>query len=288
MRVVSLIPSGTDIAAALGLGGALVGVSHECDHPAAAGLPVVTSSALPSDAAPADIDRLVSEAAAAGGTIYRTDLALLHDLRPDVILTQDVCDVCAVPARQVSCDLPDGAELVTLSATTLAGLDDDLRRVGKATGAGAAAHDVIDGLERHRAEVRVRAAPSGRPRPRVAALEWGDPPFTAGDWVPELIEDAGGSTVFGAVGERSRRSTWDELRAAAPDVVVFMPCGYELEQSRTEAAALPWDGPLWATDSTHLFSRCTPQAVTGGLDVLAAILGGDDPGPDPARAVRVR
>lgn len=285
MRVVSLIPSGTDIAVALGLADVLVGVSHECDQPAAAGLPVVTSSALPDDAAPADVDRLVSQAAAAGDTIYRTDLRLLHELRPGVILTQDVCDVCAVPARQVSCDLPAGAELVTLSATTLAGLDDDLRRVGKATGVEAAAARLIDDLERHRAGVRRRAA--GRARPRVAALEWGDPPFTAGDWVPEMVEEAGGASVFGAVGERSRRATWDELRATAPDLVVFMPCGYELPRARAEALMLPWEGPLWATDSTHLFSRCTPQAVTEGLDVLADIISGDAE-PSATRAVRVR
>jgi iron complex transport system substrate-binding protein len=272
------------MAAALGLGANLVGVSHECDHAVARGLPVVTSSNLPADAAPAEIDRLVGAAAAAGDTVYRTDLARLHELRPDVILTQDVCDVCAVPAVQVSCDVPPGAELVTLSATTLAGLDDDLLRVGKAAGAEDAARTVIDQLAAHREDVRARV--SGRPAPRVAAVEWGDPPFTAGDWVPELIEDAGGRCVLGAAGERSRRATWADVRAAVPDVVVFMPCGYELEQAVREAGTLPWDGPLWATDSTHLFSRCTPQAVTGGLDVLAAIL--HDGTPDPTTAVRVR
>jgi iron complex transport system substrate-binding protein len=284
MRIVSLIPSGTDIAAALGLTAHLVGVSHECDHPAAAGLPVVTSSALPVDASPAEIDQLVSSAAAAGDTIYRTNLPRLHELEPDVILTQDICDVCAVPASQVSCDVPPGAELVTLSATTLAGLDDDLLRVGKATGADDVARAAVDQLAAQRDDMRQRT--EGQPRPRVAAVEWGDPPFTAGDWVPELIDVAGGECVLGAAGERSRRATWDDVRAAAPDVVVFMPCGYELDQAVAEAASLPWDGPLWATDSTHLFSRCTPQAVGGGLDVLAAIL--HEGQPDPAQAVRVR
>jgi iron complex transport system substrate-binding protein len=173
--------------------------------------------------------------------------------------------------------------MITLSATTLAGLDDDLLRVGKASDAEDAARAVVDELEAHRDEVRSRRA--GRPAPRVAAVEWGDPPFTAGDWVPELIEDAGGQSVFGTAGERSRRATWDEVGAAAPDVVVFMPCGYELDQAVAEARTLPWDGPLWATDSTHLFSRCTPQAVTGGLDVLAAILHGEQ--PDPTRATRI-
>jgi iron complex transport system substrate-binding protein len=278
VRVASLIPSGTDIAVALGLGDALVGVSHECDDPAAVGLPVLTSSALPGgDTPPAEIDRLVSQSAAAGDTIYRTDLVLLQELRPDVILTQDICDVCAVPARQVSCDLPPGAELVTLSATTLAGLADDLLRVGKATGAEERARAVADGLPTTAASVGVV---------RVAAVEWGDPPFTGGDWVPELVELAGGVSVLGRPGERSRRTTWDDIRAARPDVVVFMPCGYELDQAAAEARTLPWDGPLWATDSTHLFSRCTPQAVTGGLDVLRAIVSGGQ--PDPKRATRIR
>jgi iron complex transport system substrate-binding protein len=277
VRVASLIPSGTDIAVALGLGGNLVGVSHECDDPIAADLPVLTWSSLPgADTSPADIDRMVSEAAATGDTIYRTNLELLHRLEPDVILSQDICDVCAVPARQVSCDVPPGAELVTLSATTLAGLADDLVRVGKATGADEKARELADSLlsrTRHPGTLR------------VAAVEWGDPPFTAGDWVPELIEVAGGVSAPGTVGVRSRRTTWDEVRAAEPDVVVFMPCGYELDQAVAEARTLPWDGALWATDSTHLFSRCTPQAVTEGIAVLEAIVGGTD--PDPKRAVRI-
>jgi iron complex transport system substrate-binding protein len=196
-----------------------------------------------------------------------------------VILTQDICDVCAVPARQVSCDVPPGAELITLSATTLAGLEDDLLRVGKATRAEDEAQRLVDALAARR-----------RPRPpqptRVAAVEWGDPPFTGGDWVPELIELAGATSVLGAVGQRSRRTTWDEIAAGRPDIVVFMPCGYELDQAVDEARSLPWDGPLWATDSTHLFSRCTPQAVTGGLDVLEAIVGGTP--PDPTKAVRIQ
>jgi iron complex transport system substrate-binding protein len=280
VRVATLIPSGTDIAVALGLGDILVGVSHECDDPVAIGLPVLTSSALPgADTPPAEIDRLVSEAAAAGDTIYRTNLALLHELAPDVILTQDICDVCAVPARQVSCDVPPGAELVTLSATTIAGLADDLVRVGKATGADEQAQELADDL-------LTRAAARHRGTLRVAAVEWGDPPFTGGDWVPELIEAAGGVSALGAVGVRSRRTTWDEVRAAAPDVVVFMPCGYELDQAVTEARTLPWAGPLWATDSTHLFSRCTPQAVAGGLAVLEAIVSGT--APDPTKAVRIQ
>ena len=268
MRIASLIPSGTDLVAALGLGDALVGVSHECDHEIAAGLPVLTSSVLPSDAAPADLDRMVSATAAAGQPLYRTDLALLHDLWPDVVVTQDVCDVCAVDARSVGCDLPPGAEMVLLSATTVAGLEDDLRRLGKATATEDRAEALIADL---RAKVTAtRQAAAARARPRVVTLEWGDPPFLGGHWVPELVEIAGGEHLLSRAGERSRRATWDEIHAAAPDVVVFMPCGYTLDQATTEAAALPV--PVVPVDATRLFSRCTPQSVRAALDTLQEVL----------------
>ena len=268
MRIVSLIPSGTDAVAALGLGDALVGVSHECDHEISTGLPVLTSSVLPTGAAPATVDALVSETAAAGQPLYRTDMEMLRELRPDVVVTQDVCDVCAVDARSVGCDLPPGAEMVLLSATTLAGLEDDLRRLGKSTGAEDRAEDLIDDLRTAQAETRRRV--SGKPRPRVVTLEWGDPPFLGGHWVPELVEIAGGDHVLSQTGERSRRATWEEIAAARPDVIVFMPCGYTLAEAEREAATLPM--PVRATDATHLFSRCTPQSVSAALDTLAEIL----------------
>lgn len=263
-----MIPSGTDLVAALGLGDCLVGVSHECDHPIASGLPVLTSSALPAHAPPADLDRMVSETAAAGEPLYRTDLGLLHDLRPDVVVTQDVCDVCAVDAKSVGCDLPPGAEMILLSATTLAGLEDDLRRLGKATRTEDRAEALIAELRAKRSSTAQRV--SGRPRPRVVTLEWGDPPFLGGHWVPELVEIAGGEHLLSAAGERSRRATWDEITGAAPDVVVFMPCGYSLGQAEAEAARLPVDAV--PVDATHLFSRCTPQSVTAALDALAEVL----------------
>ena len=268
MRIASLIPSGTDLVAALGLGEFLVGVSHECDHSVAAGLPVLTSSVLPAGAAPADVDEMVSATAAAGDALYRTDIQLLHELRPDVVVTQDVCDVCAVDAKSIGCDLPPGAEMVLLSATTIVGLEDDLRRLGKATHAEDRAETLIAELRNKRADIERRVR--GRQRPRVVTLEWGDPPFLGGHWVPELVEIAGGEHLLSTAGERSRRATWDEITGAAADVIIFMPCGYTLEEAQAEATRLPVD--VVPVDATHLFSRCTPQSATAALDTLSELL----------------
>ena len=296
-RIVSLVPSGTDLVAALGLGERLVGVSHECDHEVARGRPVLTSSDLPAagsggegDAAPALVDTMVAEAVRSGRSLYHTDLSLLRRLEPDVVLAQDVCDVCAVSAEGVRCEVPAGAELVRLAATTLAELEDDLLRVGKATGADGAAAATVAALRGQRARVARQVA--GRPRRAALALEWGDPPFLGGHWVPELVEGAGGTHALSRPGRPSRRSTWDEVAGAGADVVVFCPCGYGLAAAVEEAQALVGHlGPgveLWATDATSLFSRCTPQAVVAALGVLAGILHPDvAPPPRPALAVRV-
>lgn len=288
MRIASLIPSGTDLAAALGLGEHLVAVSHECDHDVAAGRPVVTSSILTSDLAPAEVDRQVSEAQAAGESLYRTDAATLKRLAPDLVLTQDVCDVCAVHVGTVSCDLPPGAELVLLSATSIEGLDADLRRVAKAAGVDDRADEVVADLHRRLDAVRARVA--DRPIRRVVALEWGDPPFLGGHWVPELVALAGGDHLLNGPAQPSTRASWPAVSAAEPDVVVFMPCGYGLQAAAQEAEGLElqgFGGELWATDATSLFSRCTPAAVAAAAETLAGILHGD-PAPDPALAVRIR
>lgn len=293
-RIVSLVPSGTDIVGELGLAGQLVGVSHSCDHPAARAKPVLTSSAVPAVTAgdpdgpsPADVDRAVAEAVGRGQPLYRTDVPLLHRLRPDVVITQDICDVCAVSAGQVDDDVPTGAELVTLEATTLSGLEADLERVGKATGsedrAGAVASELRGSLE------RVAALVSDRPRRRAVVLEWTDPPYLGGHWVPELVAAAGGVHLLSSPGEPSRRADWDEIGEADPEVVVFAPCGFTLPQA--EAAARPSQHrlgdhvELWATDATRLFSRCTPAAARTATQVLAGILHPDRaPAPHPTVA----
>ncbi|HVM21348.1 MAG TPA: ABC transporter substrate-binding protein [Egibacteraceae bacterium] len=303
MRIASLIPSGTDIAASLGLADALVGVSHECDHPAAAGLPVLTASTVGAAGHdvdgpdPADIDRQVVDAVTNGRSLYTTEVERLRDLRPDVVLSQDVCDVCAVDGALARASLPDGAELVMLEATNLVGLMDDVRRVGKATGREGVAEQVIAGV---RARLQhVSDAVAAAPRPRVVTVEWTDPPFLGGHWVPELVEAAGGEHLLSSPGDPSRRATWDEIAEADPDIIVVMPCGYTLEVAvaetrqlvaRPEVASLRAvrDGALWVTAATRLFSRCTPDAVTAGAAVLGGILHPDRlPSPPPTLAVRL-
>jgi len=285
LRIASLIPSGTDIVAFLGLERQLVGVSHCCDHPAGAQLPILTHSRIPShqQATALEVDNAVSSAVSSGESLYLTHRDLLEQLAPDVVLSQDVCDVCAVSADQASCDLPAGARLVMLSATSLAGLWNDLERVGRATGTLERATDAASELQTRLERVRQRV--QGRARPRVLALEWSDPPFLGGHWVPELIGLAGGDHVLSGPGEASRRSSWAEIAAADPDVIVFMPCGYTLPEAVTEARTLlerkpefthlraVREGRLWITDATRLFSRCTPVSVRA-TEVLAGILHG--------------
>lgn len=289
MRIASLIPSGTDLAAALGLGDQLVGVSHECDHLVAIGKPVLTSSVIPPPTEdgpslpPAEIDRLVVDAVLDGQSLYRTDRALLSSLAPDVVLSQDVCDVCAVNAETAACDLPAGARLVMLTATSIDGLYADLARVGDATGTRDRAEAVIAATRERLAAVARSVA--GRRRRRVLALEWGDPPFLGGHWVPELVAVAGGEHALSGAGAPSRRATWEEIAAADPDVVVFMPCGYSLHQAALEAKTLlerpevaglraVREAGLWAVAASELFSRCTP-AVAEAAEVLAAIVHGE-------------
>ncbi|MEM9608695.1 MAG: ABC transporter substrate-binding protein [Actinomycetota bacterium] len=300
MRIASLVPAATDLVATLGLADSLVGVSHECDHPAVSGLPVLTRSLVPAAGAvgatdPGEVDRAVSSALAAGDALYVTDRELLAELRPDLVVTQGVCDVCAVTSSSVVGLLPPGAHIVELTATTVSGLGDDVRRVAAAARVDASAHDVI-------AEVSatldaVRAAVAGRPRPRVLTLEWGDPPFIGGHWVPELVGFAGGDDVLGTVDAPSRRASWDEIVTSSPDAIAFIPCGYGLDHASAHLSELV-DGPLgqlgavaagecWAFDANALFSRCTPDAVAGAVRALAQALHPHLPEPDAVVARRL-
>ena len=275
MTIVSLIPSGTDIAAALGLGTQIVGVSHECDAACAAGLPVVTRSIIDSTLAPAQIDADVNNAVAAGESLYLTDRKLLRELAPDVVLTQTICDVCAVNSQTAARDLPPGAQLINLSATSLAGLWADIGAVATATrtDAGPLIRDLQARLE------NVRRSVAGKSRPRALVLEWSDPPFLGGHWVPEMIEIAGAHHILSGAGEASRRASWDEIAAAKPEIIILAPCGYDLaqtmEQGRELLPRLRAIGAreVWATDATALFSRCTPATVRG-IEVLAGLFHG--------------
>jgi iron complex transport system substrate-binding protein len=277
MKIASLIPSGTDIAVALGLVDSLVGISHCCDNPQTTHLPVLTRSIVDSSLAPAQIDADVSGAVESGVSLYTTDRELLKELAPDLVLTQTICDVCAVNSRTAQRDLPSNAQLLNLSAVSIDGLWDDIWNVASATGV--FPESLIDGLQ-NRLKV-VQNAVSIREKPRVLVLEWSDPPFLGGHWVPEMVEIAGGTHVLSSAREASRRASWEEIRAAKPEIVILAPCGYDLEETIAQSREI--EGQLlslgareiWATNATALFSRCTPATIRG-IEVLAAIFGGEE------------
>ncbi len=284
MRIVSLVPNGTEILFALGAGDLVVGVSHECDYPEEArARPILTGSALAPGMAPAEVDRAVAAQVGSGESLYTLDEARIAALLPDLIVTQRLCPVCAVSTAQVDGAValfPRCPEVLSLDPTTLAGVLADVRRVGEAIGRAAAAAALVASLERRLAAVRSAAA--GRPRPRVLALEWLDPPFAGGHWVPEMIEAAGGTDAVASPGDRSARLTWDEVRAADPDVVVAMPCGHDEAGARAQVAAMAgraeWErlhaveaGQVYAVDANGCFSRPGPRLVDG-IERLAAIV----------------
>jgi len=288
MRVVSLVPAATEIACALDAIDDLVGVTHDCDYPPGVGaLPRVTRTTIPAGATSRQIDTLVREAASRGDSTFHLDAGALRDAAPDVILGQTLCNVCAVTLDQVPLELPHEPRVVPLEAASLEGMLDDVRRVGDALGRAAAARALVAAL-RARLDA-VAAALSGRPRPRVACIEWIDPPFNGGHWVPEQVHIAGGVDVLGAPGERSRVVAWDEVRGARPDVVVVMPCGWDLRRASREAGVMPDLGVrVVAVDGNAYFSRPGPRLVDG-VALLASILHpGTVAGPVGAAALELR
>jgi iron complex transport system substrate-binding protein len=298
VKIVSLLPSATEIVFALGLGDALVGVSFECDYPPEARrLPVVSGTALPIDTpmSAAEIDAEVSTRVAADESIYSLDAELIRTAAPDVILAQDLCAVCAVPSGAVE-DALDvlgcRAQVVSLDPSSLDDVIGCIGRVGGVVDREAEAATLMADL-RERIE-RVRAAVAARPRPRAFALEWSDPPFNGGHWVPDMIDAAGGEAVLSTPGARSRRLSWAEIAAAAADVVLFMPCGYTLDDAVREGAALVTrpeleaDTQLWALAGDAYFSRPGPRVVEG-VEILATILHpGSGVTAPPDGAVRLR
>jgi iron complex transport system substrate-binding protein len=291
MRIVSLVPNGTEILFALGAGDLVVGVSHECDYPAAARTrPILTGSALTPGMSAAEVDAAVSAQVGSGLSLYTLDEARIAELAPDVIVTQQLCPVCAVSTGQVDGavrPLPRCPELVSLDPRTIGEVFADIRRVGEVTGHPDEAEALLADLDRRLAAVRERIA--GRPRPRVLALEWLDPPFAGGHWVPEMIALAGGIDVVGEPGSHSARLTWDQVAAADPDAIVAMPCGFDeagaREQIATIAGLPEWralravrEGQVFPVDANGCFSRPGPRLVDG-VERLAAILHGGNP-PD--------
>ncbi len=300
MRIVSLLPSTTEIAYALGLGQQVVGVTHECDAPPQVqGTPIVTRSALDhTTASSAEIDRVVRGQLRDQLSIYHLDTELLAALQPDLILTQALCDVCAVSFATVQRavrDLGGTPRILSLEPTDLEGIFATITAVGAATGQDAAAATLLGTLRARVEYVRQRSAQVPY-RPRVACLEWLDPPFGPGHWLPELVEIAGGHAGLGQAGQPSTRITWEEVLAFAPEVLIITPCGFDLARTTVEAAAiLPtrhgWadlpavrNGRVYALDGNAYLSRPGPRIVDG-LELLARLIHPDlfaDIGPSDA------
>lgn len=280
-RIVSLLPSATEIVCALGLGERLVGISHSCDYPAEViDKPRVSRPHAAFDGlSSAEIDLAVHHALRDHGSVYAIDREGVAALAPDLVLTQGICDVCAVPEQQAVAalaDLPSPPRVLTLDAHDVSAILAGIRDVGRAAGAERQAASCVAEMESRIAAVRRRVA--DRPRPRVLALEWLDPPYVPGHWVPELVALAGGDLVAGVTRRPSRRVQWDELRSADPDLLLLMPCGFGLEETRREAEryrdALKDVAPrAFATgrvhclDASSYFSRSGPRIVDG-LEML--------------------
>lgn len=277
-RIASLVPHATELLFALGLGGQVVAVTHECDYPpAAAELPKLTRDVLPADLSSAEIDAAVRERTAAGEAIYELDELALAEAAPDLILTQALCPVCAVSyedVRAVAERLRSRPEVIALDPHTLGETLGDIRTVAEATGI----RDRGVELVRQAADRidAVKLAVRGERRPRVVALEWLDPVFVAGHWTPQMIDLAGGEDLLGLAGESSQQLGWNVLAAAAPEIVLVMPCGYDAERAAEEARryarqlATLGAERIVAVDAAACFSRPGPRLIEG-LELLAHV-----------------
>lgn len=295
MRIVSLLPSTTEILFALGAGDQVVGVTFECDHPPEARQRrIVSTSSLPEGLSVGEIDQRVTERMAAGEDLYRLDRGALADLDAELVVTQDLCAVCAVDVDEVGDALEYlgcRAEVLTIDPHTLDEVLDSVVTLGGATGTQQRARALVAELAARLDTVGEWS--TGRAPVPATVLEWTDPPFAPGHWVPEMVTRAGGRSVLGTPGTSSYRTTWAEVAAAAPRVVVCAPCGYGLAQSYREASALadaevlPAGTAVWAVDANASFARPGPRLVDG-VEALAGIFHPEAaPVPDPALACRV-
>ena len=279
MRIASLVPSATEMLFALGLGGSVVGVTHECDYPPeAAELPHLTATVLPEGLDAGEIDGAVKEVIGEGRALYTLDEERLAELAPDLIVTQAVCEVCAVSYDDVvtvAAKLPSQPRVLQQDPSTLGEVLEDVTRLGEAAGIAEQARELRQELEGRLNAVEEAVA--GAARPRVLALEWLDPPFLGGHWIPEMIALAGGENVAGKSGQKSPQVRWEDLADLDPDVIVAMPCGWYLEDSRAQALAhrdrlnsLGADR-LFAVDAASTFSRPGPRLVDG-VELLGHLL----------------
>ena len=275
-RVVSFLPAATEIAYALGGGHDLVGRSHECDYPAdARRLPIVSRPSLSLDGlTQSEIDAAVTEQMRSGESLYVVDERLLNDLAPDVILTQDLCQVCAPSGNELTralASIPSHPAVVYLTPRTLAEIDENILAVGEAIGRAEAARALVD-RNRMRLDLLRGASRNVTRRPRVSFLEWTDPLFCAGHWVPEMIEIAGGVDRLGRAGADSVRMTWDDVHAWNPEIVVVAPCGFGLAEAERMARDLPPipGARIVPVDANAYFARPGPRYVDG-IELLARI-----------------
>jgi iron complex transport system substrate-binding protein len=278
-RIVSLLPSATEILGALGLANRIVGISHSCDYPPEIAdrqrlsRPTIDLTGLSSG----EIDLAIRTTLRDHGSVYEVDVDRIAALAPDLIITQGICDVCAVPEQQVMhalARLPSVPTVLTLDAHDLAAIFQSIEDVGAATGTRSAARRLVAEMRQRIEAVRRRTA--GRERPRVLALEWLDPPYAPGHWVPELVSLAGGELLAGTVRRPSYRMEWSELRALEPDLVLIMPCGLSLEETRREAARYNGEierlgGRVHLLDASAYFSRSGPRIVDG-LEILESAI----------------
>ena len=285
MKIASLLASATEIAWALGLGDSIVAISHECDYPPEVlDRPRVTRPRFdPSALDSGEVDAAVREAMAESGSVYAIDEDALRRLKPDLLLTQAVCDVCAVPAsdaRAAASVLESDAAVLSLDAHTIDGILATIQQVGEST-------SVPERAERFMVELavrldRVRERVANLARPTVLGLEWLDPPFIPGHWVPEMVEIAGGVNLRGSIGQRSVQVDWEELSNLDPDVLLLMPCGYDLEAAREDAHRYAnrltqigqraiGEGRAFVVDASSYFNRSGPRVVDG-VEILAALL----------------
>lgn len=280
-RIISLLPSATEILYWLGVGDRVVGVTYECAEPAeAASKPHVTNTIIPEGATPAEIDAIIGEAVASGGQLYTLDVDLLRSLEPTMIVTQDLCRVCALPAGQVVEAvemLGTDAEVVSYDPMTLDGVIDEIEVIAKAVGA-----DSSTKLVELRERVATARATRTEHRPKVLLLEWPDPPYTPGHWIPDQIEAAGGEALLAHPGGRSSATTWDAVALSEAEVLIVAPCGFTHEQAteqlaevvaRPELADLPAikQGRTYAIDADAYIVRPGPRLVDG-IDALAKLI----------------
>jgi iron complex transport system substrate-binding protein len=302
LRIASLLPSATEIVHFVGAGDALVGVTHECDYPPGVeNLPRLTGTSIDQHSMTcAEIDAAVGERLTDSDSIYSLDAKLLEELYPHLVLTQGLCDVCAVSSyvvEQATAALPETPRVLSMNPTTLNEVLDVTVEVGDALGRGGEAHAKVDALRERLASVEEAVA--GLPQPCVGCMEWLDPPFSAGHWIPEMVRLAGGEELFARAGEPSERLSWEEVLGAAPEVLVLMPCGFDAVRAAGEARALlgipGWEdlpavenGRVWAVDANSYYSRPAPRLVEG-VEILARILHPEVfPGaPDPKAAARL-